>query len=644
MRTMSNADALSPPPVGPGAHDHAMRRLAQRLRGQRLTLLVVPPGVDMHALLKQRLMLLLGRRDSDVDLLAGAPTPARTPMAERRQQRQSETTAFFDDWAQMARSGALDWRPPGADDRVLLVMPQLGDCLRAAGADAAAQRWLQALVQAYWALDGRAQRPVQLLLAIDSASLPLLELLRLQGLPVDALLLHWLTDGRLQEATPPSTSTSPSPGLAAAAAPGPAAAAPARRRKLPDPGPPQPLHKGSVGPAGAATAAAPPGALQQPRLANLAPAVAGLAGAGLLVLALGIAGPFWQPAPAGPPTLRLATADSSAAPAAPAPPMPPPHGAVAATAWPLMVAAGPGGLPQPVVELAGRVGPSAGLWLAPQLLGDWAEGLHRLRAGPGLLVLRYDALRAAQQADPALAPRLLTPLYTEPLLAIVRSSSALTGLQQLRGQRLRVAAAGSADAHSASMLLQALFGTAAPALLHAPAGTAAALPLADDEVLLTVGRPGRPWTDALPPGLQGQYRLLALAAADARSPGALQQHLPVQVDGPDGPVSTLGVMSFLAAAPAATASGDDTAALLRLARALCRELPALQHSGDAAWRGWQPGQPPTSGWPTLAAAAAVWQQCGQPPASPGVAVLADAGRNTTAGDNRLVSTDLKGQP
>ncbi len=393
-----------------------------------------------------------------------------------------------------------------------------------------------------------------------------------------------------------------------------------------------------------------------------------LVGAGVLAAAwaIGTGQPAQQPTWTQPALLQAAV-QNRAGPAAALPvdsrPMLPASTA-AAGHWPLMVAAATGGLPQPVAELAGRVGPSAGLWLAPQLLGDWAEGLQRLQTGPGLLVLRYDALRAARAANAALVPPLLTPLYVEPLLAIVRNTAPTATLQQLRGLRVRTAAAGTADALSASALLQALFGAAAPAVLHAAAGNAAALPQSDDEVLLTVGRAGRPWTDAVPAGLQRQYRLLAWA--DSGGAGALQQHLPLLVDGPDGPVKTLGMMSFLAVSPASASSHGDGPALLRLAEALCRELPALQRSGDAAWRGWQPGLQLTTGWPTVQAAAPAWRQCDQLQASasridplladasrtdPRLADasrtdprLADASHSAPASDSNLVSTTPKAQP
>ena len=619
-----------PPSAGPGAHDHAMRWLARHLRAQRLTVLVVPDGLDIHSLLQHRLMLLLGRRESDVDLLTGVWDAVPRAVPERRLQRQSETTAFFDGWAPMARSGALDWRPPGRDDRVLLVMPQLGAALRDACTDPAAARWLQALVQGFWALDGRDQRPVQVLLAIDAASQPLLEILRLQGLPVDDLLVHWQPDGQLvaKLPTPPAAAPRPVPG---AKAPSPAVgAAPAAAGAAPRPAPvPQQLQ-----PQLQPQLQRQPQRQAQPlRSPVWALGMLGLVGTGLLAWALlaGAGAGRTDPTRPGAGT-RLAALDAPP----PAPAAPASASAHTAGAWPLMVAASPGGLPQPVADLAGRVGPAAGVWLAPQSTGDWAEGLHRLRHGPGLLVVRYDALRAARQADPALAPRLLTPLYTEPLLAIVRSSSPLTALHQLRGQRVRVAGAGSADALSASGLLQAMFGAAAPALLHAAQGALPLLPQADDEVLLTVGRPGRPWTDALPPGLAHQYRLLPLVATDPAGRRALQQHLPLAVDGPGGRQPTLGVVSFLVASPG---SGDE-AALLRLAQALCRTLPALQQTGDPAWRGWQPGQVLTSGWPLVDGAAQAWRACASaPPAAAGDTLLADAG---TDRPDRSSTRDPKG--
>ncbi|GCL62264.1 hypothetical protein [Pseudaquabacterium pictum] len=563
-----------------------MRWLATHLRAQRLTVLVVPDDLDIAGLLRQGLMALLGRRDSDIDPLNGVWQAAAHTVPDRRHQRQSEAAAFFDGWAPMARSGALDWRPPGRDDRVLLVMPQLGAALRDAGNDPAAAAWLQALAQGFWALDGRDRRPVQVLLAIDAGSLPLLELVRMQGLPVDDLLVHWPPDGQTvaaaaaQPGAPRQGAAAAPPTLAATTVPAPAQPWPAMR----------PAPAWALG-------------------------LLGLAATGLL--AWNLTG--GRVAAASPPKTAVVLAQAGTP--APAAPTAVPVANATASAWPLMVAASPGGLPQPVADLAGRVGPAAGVWLAPQMTGDWAEGLQRLRHGPGLLVVRYDALRAAREADPALAPRLLTPLYTEPLLAIVRSSSSLVSLHQVRGQRVRVAGAGSADALSARGLLQAMFGADAPALLHAAEGAPPLLPQADDEVLLTVGRPGRPWTDAVPPGLADQYRLLPLVATDPAGQRALRQHLPLSVDGPGGRQPTPGLVSFLVASPGA---GDEDA-LQRLAQALCRTLPALQQGGDPAWRGWQPGQVLTSGWPLVDSAAEAWRACPATPPTADGTLVADAG-------------------
>ena len=172
----------------PEITDRQLRELAQRLRQYRFTLLVLSSDLDAARLLQTRLMPLLGRRSSDLGRSAEPSVVARG--GERRTDQQTETAVFFPDWRAMQHGNALDWRTPQRDDRALLVMAGLGDALRDAGTSAEADRWLEALAQAYWGLDGREGQPVQLLLTMDQAAMPLLETLRLHGLPVDEAIEH----------------------------------------------------------------------------------------------------------------------------------------------------------------------------------------------------------------------------------------------------------------------------------------------------------------------------------------------------------------------------------------------------------------------------------------------------------------------
>jgi len=172
----------------PEITDRQLCDLAHRLRQYRFTVLILPSELDAVSLLQTRLMPLLSRRSSDLERSAQSSVPAQG--GERRAGRQTETAVFFDGWRAMQHGNALEWRTPQRDDLTLLVMAGLGDALRDAGKSEEAGRWLGALAQAYWGLDGREGRPVQLLLAMDQAAMPLLEALRLHGLPVDEAIEH----------------------------------------------------------------------------------------------------------------------------------------------------------------------------------------------------------------------------------------------------------------------------------------------------------------------------------------------------------------------------------------------------------------------------------------------------------------------
>ena len=170
----------------PEITDLQLRELAHRLRQYRFTILVVPSELDADRLLRTRLMPLLSRRSSDLGRQLEPALP--TQVDNRRAASRTESSVFFESWRAMQLSGELNKRSPGQDERVckLIVMTGLGDVLREAGSGhEEANRWLKTLAQAHWALDRHDEPPVQLLLVIDQAALPLLEILRLQGLPVD---------------------------------------------------------------------------------------------------------------------------------------------------------------------------------------------------------------------------------------------------------------------------------------------------------------------------------------------------------------------------------------------------------------------------------------------------------------------------
>ncbi len=252
-----------------------------------------------------------------------------------------------------------------------------------------------------------------------------------------------------------------------------------------------------------------------------------------------------------------------------------------------LVAALPGdGAPPRIEPLAGQADPVAWLQQAPGRLG----------------IAHWDALNAAPHGGPAVPLRVLTPLFAEPMLFVVRADSPLRTIRQLQGRRISVGPAHSDAAHSVRELLRRLLGSPpADTVALAPDEAVAELVAfgAIDAIAVVDAQP-MAWWNALDPAVARRLRVLTLNPTHPRDQRLLDslgtEPLQVSLRGAVGGVALVpAVMSYLVASGEADAAADER--LAAMAQALCRELPQLQQQGHAAWRGLRPRAQLDTGWP-----------------------------------------------
>jgi TRAP-type uncharacterized transport system substrate-binding protein len=245
--------------------------------------------------------------------------------------------------------------------------------------------------------------------------------------------------------------------------------------------------------------------------------------------------------------------------------------------------------------------------LASVLAGDGQQGVAVAGSlSSNFAIARFDALKS-RPGD----WRVVAPLNTEELYAIVRDDSPLRYLHELGGRRINVGAMGSPRGLSGAALYRQMFGAALPvtastedsldvALRHLLDGTGV------DALWIFDGQPSG-WLANLPESTRRRLRLLRLAPEAAASRHALEAYLPARLASPletDGAtaVETLGVVTFLVASAGETGSA-------KLAQALCGHLPELRRDGHPKWREVRPGMQLPTGLPSALDAAQARRAC-----------------------------------
>jgi hypothetical protein len=262
-----------------------------------------------------------------------------------------------------------------------------------------------------------------------------------------------------------------------------------------------------------------------------------------------------------------------------------------------------------VVALAGD-GPAARI----ELLARNSDPVAWLQKAPGRLgIARWDALRAASHASGAAPLRVLTPLFAEPVLFVVRADSPLRTLRQLQGRRINIGPARSDAAHSVRELLRRLHGAApTDTTTLAPDEAVAELVAfgAIDAIAVVDAQP-MAWWRALDPAVAARLRTLTLDPTHPQDAQLLDSMgtppLHVSLPGAQGGVALVpAVMSYLVASGEADPGSEQLSAM---AQTLCRELPQLQKQGHPAWRDLRPRAQTDTGWPVASAFRSTVSRC-----------------------------------
>jgi hypothetical protein len=333
-------------------------------------------------------------------------------------------------------------------------------------------------------------------------------------------------------------------------------------------------------------------------------------GAALLVL-LAAALLWWRSRPVPEPVL-------STSPAASAAPAPAPR--VAAAPADAAASAVPAAAPAPAnvgrFEVLAIAGDATQSRIARELAAAMSAESHTgtvvgLPAGAALLgalkapgrlaMMRYDALRTARgTAAPPL--RVLTPLFPEAVLFVVRADSPLKSVHDLKGRRLSIGPAAGDDARTVRAVYRGLFGAPPkdPPALGRDAALAELVAFRSIDAMAVVVPDAAQWWASLDPGTARRLRLLVLdqnhptGRSLLKSPGMAT--LKVNPARKGKPTATPAVMTFL------VASGDgdaDVERLTAMARSLCQALPRLREQGHPQWRDVQFVAPADTGWPVL---------------------------------------------
>jgi hypothetical protein len=248
-------------------------------------------------------------------------------------------------------------------------------------------------------------------------------------------------------------------------------------------------------------------------------------------------------------------------------------------------------------------------------LADATDPIAGLRVPGRLAIVRVDALRAAR--DSAAPPqRVLTPLFPEEVLFIVRADSPLKYIHELRDRRLSIGSVQDGGSHTVREIYRRLFDAEMtdPAQFDNDQALAELVAFRSiDAMVIVEPQPSEWWAslDARSAHLARRLRLLTLDPRHPagrrllQTPGMSVARIAVG-DAKNTPTATPAVMSLLVA----SGKGDaDVDRLTAMAGALCRELPRLRAQGHPKWRELQPEAKVDPGWPVVQPFQSVMSRC-----------------------------------
>jgi hypothetical protein len=217
-----------------------------------------------------------------------------------------------------------------------------------------------------------------------------------------------------------------------------------------------------------------------------------------------------------------------------------------------------------------------------------------------LAIVRFDTLRAAR--DTVAAPlRVLTPLFPQEVLFIVRADSPLKYIHELRGRRLGIGPAPGDEAPTVRAVYRSMFDAEMTEPMQGDNDQALAELVAfrSIDAMAVIEPQPSVWWASLGSRTRRDLRLLTL---DTRHPA---DQMLLQTSGvsralistgstENTRIATPAVMSFLVT----SGNGDaDAERMSRMASALCRELPRLRKSAHPKWRELQTKAQLDAGWP-----------------------------------------------
>jgi uncharacterized protein len=230
-----------------------------------------------------------------------------------------------------------------------------------------------------------------------------------------------------------------------------------------------------------------------------------------------------------------------------------------------------------------------------------ADSLRRLRYEPSvhLAIVPVDAVQAlvdaaargdADATDVVRTLQVVMPLYVDEIHFIARADSPLGFVDEIRDARINFGERGTGPAVTVTTLYRLMFD-AAPANASYLGTEDALVKLITDQsvdVVPVVGGQPAPLVAAMKPEARKFVKLLRVSNRHAATERAMATYPAAVVRARTYPnlltddVPTLGVRAVLV--------GNDhdsrpvREALARLARSLCRNLPALQKHGHPKWR------------------------------------------------------------
>jgi TRAP transporter TAXI family solute receptor len=284
-------------------------------------------------------------------------------------------------------------------------------------------------------------------------------------------------------------------------------------------------------------------------------------------------------------------------------------------------------------DLVTHVAPQAGMELLALPSKGSVENIKRLRDEPGtkLALIQADVYQAykdlatkgnAEASRIIKRQRVVLPMYNEEIYMVVRADSPLRSIGEIRDQRINIGSIGSGTAMTAMTLYRMIFDQPIPddkisTLSNEEALIALVKEKTIDVVIVVAGQPATLFL-GMEPGVEKYFRLLklddtpnttvALGTYPYTTSTIRASSYPAWLT-EDQP--TFAVQTLLVTYKHGLAQTRDD--LVRFAKSLCENFPALQSEGHPKWREVSLSLPPPGpGWSYYTPTFAQLERCTSP--------------------------------